>query len=226
MADEGDSAASGGGTPQPASCMGHADGEMSPGGWVGTREVLHRWSREEMESEAKFNLKHWFVPTFAHGAWCVSFETRRVRWAPVWSKPARKPRLGAPTALFLGAASWDGERGRVAHVAGKLNSLAASDRHRAKDSGSQAAASWNRCYQSHWTPLRAQATRFATEMFPKRNVLRLFCLPNNSKWKTERRNVLFQHGPRPRFRQNISHRGECMICVKYTKPEHVGSSHT
>jgi len=36
----------------------HADLEISPGGGVGTWEVLHRGSREEIQSEAKFNLKH------------------------------------------------------------------------------------------------------------------------------------------------------------------------
>lgn len=35
-----------------------ADAEISPGSRVGTWEILHLGSREEVQSEAKFNLKH------------------------------------------------------------------------------------------------------------------------------------------------------------------------
>lgn len=36
----------------------HADSDISPGGQVGTWEVLQQGSREEIQSGAKFDLKH------------------------------------------------------------------------------------------------------------------------------------------------------------------------
>lgn len=86
--------------------------------------------------------------------------------------------LGAPAAL---SQQQPAETGRASHFAGKLSSLAALNTPGAKDLGSQAAASWNQCCQSHRTPLRTQATYFVTETFPKRNVLRIFCSQNNLK---------------------------------------------
>lgn len=125
--------------------------------------------------------------------------------------------------------------GRAAHSPGVQSTTAATDTSRAKGLGSWAAPNHEPGVVSVTHTHQSTGNGFHYRNVSKINFLKAFCSQNKLKWKKkkkiEKRNTVFQHGPRPRFNRNIYLKGErqralSASSIKHATPEYMESSCT